>query len=88
MNDTVQKLMGLADDYADERRLGFSQEDVQAKRQALHDELTRLFTPLSDEQIQEGVRAWFVTDIVPGQDPFLRRMRAAINAAHGIGGES
>ncbi len=43
--------------------------------------------PLSDEQLQAGVRAWFENDIVPGQYPFSRRMRAAIEAAHGITGE-
>ena len=45
--------------------------------------------PLSDEQIDAGIAAWFTTDITTneGQDrghPFRQRMRAAIAAANGI----
>ena len=45
--------------------------------------------PLSDEQIDAGIAAWFKTEITTndGKDkghPFRQRMRAAINAAHGI----
>lgn len=49
--------------------------------------------PLTDEQIDAGIEAWFTTDITTneGKDkghPFRQRMRAAIERAHGIGGKS
>lgn len=47
MNDTVRKLLGLADEYAD-------RPEFPETRQALEAELVRLFTPLTDEQIQEA----------------------------------
>lgn len=50
MNDTVTKLMALADEYAN----AVETRDVpleNAARQALQDELVRLFTPLTDERI-------------------------------------
>jgi len=40
--------------------------------------------PLMDEQIDAAVKAWFETEIVAGRQPFAKRMRAAIEAAHGI----
>lgn len=40
--------------------------------------------PLTDEQIDAAVKAWFENDISPGRQPFEKRMRAAIKAAHGI----
>ena len=40
--------------------------------------------PLTDEQIDAGVKAWFENTIVAGRQPFAKRMRAAIEAAHGI----
>ena len=49
MNDTVTQLIWLADEYADAQ--GCSEDydlaTVLSKRQALQDELTRLFTPLA-----------------------------------------
>ena len=41
--------------------------------------------PLTDEEIDAGVAAWFATETVVGGRPFEKRMRAAIEAAHGIG---
>lgn len=82
MTDTVTRLLALADDYADERRLGFSQEDVQTKRQALHDELTRLFTPLSDGRI----RACAPYGMQHMTDGVIRELARAVEKAHGIGG--
>jgi hypothetical protein len=41
--------------------------------------------PLTDERIDAGVAAWFATETVVGGRPFEKRMRAAIEAAHGIG---
>lgn len=52
MNDTVKRLMVLADDV-----IAASHEinhDFTAERQALQAELTRLFTPLSQEAIVVG----------------------------------
>ena len=40
--------------------------------------------PLTDEQIDAAVKAWFENDIVAGRNPFKKRMCAAIEAAHGI----
>lgn len=40
--------------------------------------------PLTDEEIDAAVKAWFENDIVAGRQPFSKRMRAAIEAAHGI----
>ena len=53
MNDTVTKILALADDYADVS-VGYeecrvTQDDLDAARQALQDELTRLFTPLKGQ---------------------------------------
>ena len=51
MNDTVTQLIWLADEYADAQ--GCSEDydlaTVLSKRQALQDELTRLFTPLKGQ---------------------------------------
>lgn len=86
MNDAVTRLMALADQFAGSYRIyGPQDAPVLSSRQALQDELQKLFTPLSDDQIEEGVKAWFETSIASGQYQFSRRMRAAINAAHGIG---
>jgi hypothetical protein len=43
--------------------------------------------PLTDEQIDAATKAWFENDIVAGQNPFRKRMRAAFAAAHGITGK-
>jgi hypothetical protein len=40
--------------------------------------------PLTDEQIDAAIKAWFATDIVAGRQPFAKRMRAAFAAAHAI----
>jgi hypothetical protein len=40
--------------------------------------------PLTDEQIDAATKAWFENDIVAGQNPFRKRMRAAFAAAHAI----
>lgn len=44
--------------------------------------------PLTDEQIDAAVKAWFGNEIVAGRQPFAKRMRAAIEAAHGIKGDA
>lgn len=41
--------------------------------------------PLTDEQLDAAVAAWFREDIQPGRRPFAKRMRAAIEAARGGG---
>ena len=40
--------------------------------------------PLTDEQVDAATKAWFENDIVAGRNPFEKRMRAALAAAHGI----
>jgi len=44
--------------------------------------------PLTDEQIDAAVKAWFENENVAGRQPFAKRMRAAIEAAHGIKGDA
>lgn len=44
--------------------------------------------PLTDEQIDAAVKAWFENEIVAGRQPFAKRIRAAVEAAHGIKGEA
>lgn len=56
MNDTVTKLMALADAYTQAFHKNMQETGnwyaYGRQRQALQDELTSLFTPLSDEQIE------------------------------------
>jgi hypothetical protein len=40
--------------------------------------------PLTDDQVDAATKAWFENDIVAGQNPFRKRMRAAFAAAHNI----
>ena len=57
MNDTVTKILDLADKYAKMRMdFGIFREQTTAARQALQDELTLLFTPLTDEQATKFLR--------------------------------
>lgn len=84
MNDTVTKLMALADEWANHCR-GWLPIDPKY-RQALHDELVRLFTPLSDEQIKQATGAggeyWATSKI------YIKAIFQAAEKAHGITGES
>lgn len=66
---------------------------IEAKRPELVAEYTiPLYTsppqrqPLTNEEIDAAVKAWFENDIVAGRQPFAKRMRAAFKAAHGIKG--
>lgn len=52
MNDTVTKLMALADEYMIQERDGTNGFEA---RQTLQDELVKLFTPLRDELIKEAL---------------------------------
>ena len=78
MNDTVKQIMMMVDEYMIQERDGANGCEA---RQALQEELTRLFTPLTDEQINAlqlehvGKTKWF-TSIVRD-----------IEVAHGITGE-
>jgi len=55
MNDTVTKILDLADKYAKMRMdFGIFREQTTAARQALQDELVRLFTPLTDGAVTTG----------------------------------
>ena len=81
MTDTVTRLMGLADEYA--MRCGTAHVSIEPARQALQDELVRLFTPLSDEQIKSMYHR-LCNSVGSGYQTVAR----ATEAAHGIGGES
>ena len=78
MNDTVNRLMGMIEDYGLICKLGLNQAEP---RQALEAELVRLFTPLSDEQIHNA-------DPMPHCmfDSQRIEFARAIEAAHGITG--
>lgn len=54
MHDTVTKLLDYAEGYA--RAYRCSTYERHAARQALQDELTLLFTPLTDEQATKFLR--------------------------------
>ena len=54
MHDTVTKLLDYAEGYA--RAYRGSTYERHAARQALQNELTRLFTPLTDEQATKFLR--------------------------------
>ena len=86
MTDTVTRLMGLADEYAGSAsRCEQPAEHTERKRQALQDELTRLFTPLSQSEVVDG----FCKQ--PHDVQFVSVFNAGVRfaeKAHGIGGES
>mgnify|MGYP003414044653 CR=1 FL=1 len=95
MNDTVTKILALADDYADVS-VGYeecraTQDDLDAARQALQDELTRLFTPLSDAAIYAIERdAWskYAGTPVAVNTTLSSVVARMIETAHGITGET
>lgn len=84
MNDTVTKILDLvgeyAEHYAEDRRWGTFTADTTKARQALQDELTRLFTPLTDEQINPLCKETWVVETV-------KQWVRAIESMHGITGE-
>ena len=88
MNDTVKRLMDLADEYA---AAAWASNNAPATRQALKAELVRLFTPLSDGQItqiwdknQTTLSGWDYggTEVI-NEYRFEEAVRE-IEAAHGI----
>ena len=102
MTDTVTRLMKHADRYSLASGLGDGAGELR-HRQALHDELVRLFTPLSDEQIQEAATlavkrkelnwAGFSEDgygvyTIPVLSTSHMKLIRIAEQAHGIGGES
>lgn len=88
MTDTVTRLMGLADDYALRNYHHDDPDSREAARQALQDELTRMFTPLS-----EGTVARYLREVEPDvredmcASSFCEGVRFA-EKHRGIGGES
>ena len=80
MNDTVKKLMGMIDEYAESHSL--TRGEREEKYQALQDELVKLFTPLTDEHIKSMYnRLCNTTGASYGT------IARATEAAHGITGE-
>ena len=103
MNDTVKRLMGLADDYAYNKaeamrnqyeswhsRASMRQDDAETdeSRQALEDELVRLFTPLSDEQIATVYFGATEQSLRPQDNVLAHKFARAIEFQHGITGET
>lgn len=87
MHDTVTKLLDYAEGYA--RAYRGSTYERHAARQALQDELTRLFTPLTDELLMSR---WRETPVLDELDVELdvmdyRRLYEHFAAMHGITGE-
>ena len=96
MTDTVTRLMQLAGEWADQvgnisdplnthEEWELSVRKAKLAKQALHDELVRLFTPLSDDEV-DGVFKQLTGYNKPTKAgvEFAR----AVEKAHGIGGES
>lgn len=95
MTNTVARLMRLVDDYAALRGnwdSGNTSETtphlVVSARQALEAELTRLFTPLSDEQIATVYFGATGQSLRPQDNVLAHKFTKAIEQQHGIGGES
>ena len=85
MNDTVTKLMALVDDA-----IAASHEinhDYTITRQALQDELVRLFTPLTDEQIATVYFGATEQSLRPQDNVLAHKFARAIEFQHGITGE-
>lgn len=80
MNDTVTKLMALADEYMIQERDGTNGFEA---RQTLQDELVKLFTTLTDEQIKSMYNRLCNTT-----GSSYGTIARATEAAHGITGES
>lgn len=85
MNDTVKRIMQLADWYALQHKFDLVNElnsnpteSSAFHRQVLESELTRLFTPLTDEQIEKIARGLPIDDY---EHDLTRR----VEKAHGIG---
>lgn len=103
MNDTVTRLMGLADDYAynkaEAERAHLESwhskaeretldADVDVSRQALQDELVRLFTPVEASEITKLIRGMDVDTL---EDLCSFSFRTGVRwaeEAHGITGDS
>lgn len=86
MTDTVTRLMDLADQFAGAYRIYGSQaEPVLNARQALQDELQRLFTPLSDEQIATVYFGATGQSLRPQNSVLAHKFARAIEHQHGIG---
>lgn len=87
MNDIVTRLMALADDYAMSRtQYGVFADEVSNTRQVLQDELQKLFTPLSDEQIEEVWKAHVLPGFTDRQKFYSPHVfTRLIEQAHGIG---
>lgn len=96
MTDTVTRLMGLAGEWADQvgniadplnthEEWELSVRKEKLAKQALQDELVRLFTPLSQSEVVDG----FCKQ--PHDVQYVSVFNAGVRFAekqHGIGGES
>lgn len=79
--NSIDKILSLADEYASQSKRSGEGRLTHAARQALEAELTRLFTPLSDEQIKQACKETWVFDTA-------KQWVSNVEAMHGIGGES
>ena len=68
--------LGLS--YDDEPKIGCVNHDCDKCKAA------QPAVPLTDDQVDAAIKAWFENDIVAGRNPFEKRMRAAFAAAHKI----
>lgn len=84
MIDTVKRIMDLADTYGNAiERGGYQAEN--ASRQALQDELVRLFTPLTDEQIATVYFGATEQSLRPQDNVLAHKFARAIEFQHGTG---
>jgi hypothetical protein len=91
MNDTVTKILDLvgeyAEHYAEDRKWGTFTADTTKSHQALQDELVRLFTPLTDEHVDDLFAA-VVDKVNAGEIAYESvGLARAVEAMHGITGE-
>lgn len=87
MTDTVTRLLALADAFATAvAQQGEAHDHI--ARDALQGELTRLFTPLSDEQIATVYFGATGQSLRPQDSVLAHKFAKAIQQQHGIGGES
>ena len=83
MNDTVKRLMELADEYMMQEREGTNGYKA---RQALEAELTRLFTPLKHTQIFDIVKATHAAEPDETSLTWAVKFVDLVEEAHGITG--
>lgn len=79
---SVEKIMALADEYANAISVKCAIKFILEQRQALEEELKKLFTPLDEKNVTDAY--WKTPDLDDYLDAFRTGARYAENQ-HGIG---